>query len=163
MIDIKPLTKYTIVCNHTTTGGQCIGVYYNGGTGGLSPKFPINNDGISTIVVTTWTVINSSTLRRFAFYNIPNSGSASNPATIRWVMIFEGDNLTIPKWFIPAPEDKADESREINYTSSSIQLTNEQTHLLSVVLNTYGGNIAKLFSDLDALGIKDKKRIPNYW
>ena len=57
----------------------------------------------------------------------------------------------------PAPEDKADESREINYTSSSTQLTNEQTHLLSVVLNTYGGNIAKLFSDLEALGIKDKK------
>ena len=56
--------------------------------------------------------------------------------------------------------DKADESREINYTSSSTQLTNNQTHLLSVVLNTYGGNIAKLFSDLDALGIKDKKEYP---
>lgn len=60
-------------------------------------------------------------------------------------------------WLKTKLGDKADESRGINYTSSSIQLTNEQTHLLSVVLNTYGGNIAKLFSDLDALGIKDKK------
>lgn len=60
-------------------------------------------------------------------------------------------------WIKAQLSGKAEESRDINYTSSSTQLTNEQTHLLSVVLNTYGGNIAKLFSDLEALGIKKKK------
>ena len=89
------------------------------------------------------------------FYGI----SSSTPITVKIknIKLEKGNKAT--DW-TPAPEDKADESREINYISSSIQLTNDQTHLLSVVLNTYGGNIAKLFSDLEALGIKDKKEYP---
>ena len=60
-------------------------------------------------------------------------------------------------WLKTKLGDKADDTQAINYTSTSTQLTNEQSHLINVILNTYGGNIAQLFSDLENLGIKQKK------
>ena len=62
-------------------------------------------------------------------------------------------------WLKTKLGEKADDSQTIDYAASSIQLTPNQSYLLSVVLNTYGGNISKLFSDLDALGIKKAKEI----
>ncbi len=55
---------------------------------------------------------------------------------------------------------KANESRSVDYTATSDLLTTPETYTLEDIINAYGGNITKLFSDLEALGIKDKKEYP---
>lgn len=57
-------------------------------------------------------------------------------------------------WIKTKLGDKANDTQAIDYTATSTQLTNEQSHLINGILNTYGGNIAQLFSDLEDLGIK---------
>jgi hypothetical protein len=63
-------------------------------------------------------------------------------------------------WIKTKLGDKANDTQAIDYTATSTQLTNEQSHLINVILNTYGGNIAQLFSNLEDLGIKQKKIYP---
>ena len=63
-------------------------------------------------------------------------------------------------WLKTQLGDKANESRSVDYTATSDLLTTPETHTLEDIINAYGGNITKLFSDLEALGIKDKKEYP---
>lgn len=62
-------------------------------------------------------------------------------------------------WLKAQLGNKADDTQAINYTATSIRLTNEQSHLINVILNTYGGNIAQLFSDLEGLGVKQSYQV----
>lgn len=62
-------------------------------------------------------------------------------------------------WIKTKLGDKADDTQAIDYTATSTQLTNEQSHLINVILNTYGGNIAQLFSDLSELGVKQSYQV----
>ena len=57
-------------------------------------------------------------------------------------------------WLKTKLGDKADESRSVNYTATATQLTTPATHTLEDIINTYGGNISQLFTDLSNLGVK---------
>ena len=112
-VDILPSKKYTVVIRGTTTGGQKLGVWLNGGSdnGGY---FPVNmNDEVAFIHVTSPASITESYKRQINFYNYPFSGSAANPATIKWACLYEG-HVKPPLDWVQAPEDVEEKINEIN-------------------------------------------------
>ena len=112
-VDILPSKKYTVVIRGTTTGGQKLGVWFNSGSdnGGY---FPVNmNDEVAFIHVTSPASITESYKRQINFYNYPFSGSAANPATIKWACLYEG-HVKPPLDWVQAPEDVEEKINEIN-------------------------------------------------
>ena len=112
-VDILPSKKYTVVIRGTTTGGQKLGVWFNRGSdnGGY---FPVNmNDEVAFIHVTSPASITESYKRQINFYNHPFSGSAANPATIKWACLYEG-HVKPPLDWVQAPEDVEEKINEIN-------------------------------------------------
>lgn len=104
-IPLLPGKKYTVVIKGTTTGGQTLGVWFNnGGHGG--GRFPSNmNDEVAFIHTTSPSVLNIKDY--INFYNAPSSGSAANPATIKWACLYEG-HVKPPLDWVQAPEDITD-------------------------------------------------------
>ena len=104
-IPLLPGKKYTVVIKGTTTGGQTLGVWFNyGGHGG--GMFPSNmNDEVAFIHTTSPSVLNIKDY--INFYNYPSSGSAANPATIKWACLYEG-HVKPPLDWVQAPEDITD-------------------------------------------------------
>ena len=108
-IPLLPGKKYTVVIKVTTTGGQTLGVFFNnGGHGG--GMFPSNmNDEVAFIHTTSPSVLNIKDY--INFYNAPSSGSAANPATIKWACLYEG-HVKPPLDWVQAPEDITDRLAE---------------------------------------------------
>ena len=101
-IPLLPGKKYTVVIKGTTTGGQTLGFWFNGGNneGG---RFPSNmTDEVAFIHTTSPSVLNIKDY--INFYNYPSSGSAANPATIKWACLYEG-HVKPPMDWVQAPED----------------------------------------------------------
>lgn len=106
-LDILPNKKYTVVIRGTTTGGQRLGAWFNSGNnmGGL---FPVNmNDEVSFIHIVSPASIIASYKRRLHFFNYPESGVSTNPATIKWACLYEG-HVKPPLDWVQAPEDITD-------------------------------------------------------
>ena len=101
-IDLLPNKKYTAVVRGTTTGGQQIGAWFNNG-GSRAFILPANmNDDV---VFVHFTSIASVTEKNaLSFYNYPQSGASDNPATIKWVALYEG-HIKPPLDWVQAPED----------------------------------------------------------
>lgn len=101
-IPLLPGKKYTVVIKGTTTGGQTLGVWFNnGGHGG--GMFPSNmNDEVAFIHTTSPHALDIKDF--ISFYNYPSSGSAANPATIKWACLYEG-HVKPPMDWVQAPED----------------------------------------------------------
>lgn len=103
-LDILPNKKYTVVIRGTTTGEQRLGAWFNSGSnmGGL---FPVNmNDEVSFIHIVSPASIIESYKRRLHFFNYPESGVSTNPATIKWACLYEG-HVKPPLDWVQAPED----------------------------------------------------------
>ena len=101
-IPLLPGKKYTVVIKGTTTGGQTLGVWFNNGANG-GGMFPSNmNDEVAFIHTTSPSVLNIKDF--ISFYNYPSSGSAANPATIKWACLYEG-HVKPPLDWVQAPED----------------------------------------------------------
>ena len=101
-IPLLPGKKYTVVIKGTTTGGQTLGVLFNNGANG-GGMFPSNmNDEVAFIHTTSPSVLNIKDF--ISFYNYPSSGSAANPATIKWACLYEG-HVKPPLDWVQAPED----------------------------------------------------------
>ena len=62
-------------------------------------------------------------------------------------------------WFKTELGNKANESRSVDYTATSDQLTTPEIHTLEDIINAYGGNISQLFDDLDKLGVKQSYKV----
>ena len=108
-IPLLPGKKYTVVIKGTTTGGQTLGVWFNNGRhgGGI---FPSNmSDEVAFIHTTSPSVLNIKDY--INFYNYPSSGSAANPATIKWACLYEG-HVKPPLDWVQAPEDITDRLAE---------------------------------------------------
>jgi hypothetical protein len=108
-IPLLPGKKYTVVIKGTTTGGQTLGVWFNnGGHGG--GIFPSNmNDEVAFIHTTSPHALDIKDF--ISFYNYPSSGSAANPATIKWACLYEG-HVKPPLDWVQAPEDITDRLAE---------------------------------------------------
>lgn len=108
-IPLLPGKKYTVVIKGTTTGGQTLGVWFNnGGHGG--GMFPSNmNDEVAFIHTTSPHALDIKDF--ISFYNYPSSGSAANPATIKWACLYEG-HVKPPMDWVQAPEDITDRLAE---------------------------------------------------
>lgn len=101
-IPLLPSKKYTVVIRGTTTGGQTLGFWFNGGNN-LGGRFPSNmTDEVAFIHTTSPSVLNIKDY--INFYNYPSSGSAANPATIKWACLYEG-HVKPPMDWVQAPED----------------------------------------------------------
>jgi hypothetical protein len=101
-IPLLPSKKYTVVIRGTTTGGQTLGLWFNGGSNG-GGMFPSNmTDEVAFIHTTSPSVLNIKDY--INFYNYPSSGSAANPATIKWACLYEG-HVKPPMDWVQAPED----------------------------------------------------------
>jgi|GEM_PF-1932564 hypothetical protein len=101
-IPLLPGKKYTVVIKGTTTGGQTLGLWFNGGSNG-GGMFPSNmTDEVAFIHTTSPSVLNIKDY--INFYNYPSSGSAANPATIKWACLYEG-HVKPPMDWVQAPED----------------------------------------------------------
>lgn len=101
-IPLLPSKKYTVVIRGTTTGGQTLGLWLNGGSNG-GGMFPSNmTDEVAFIHTTSPSVLNIKDY--INFYNYPSSGSAANPATIKWACLYEG-HVKPPMDWVQAPED----------------------------------------------------------
>lgn len=101
-IPLLPSKKYTVVIRGTTTGGQTLGFWFNGGNYG-GGMFPSNmTDEVAFIHTTSPSVLNIKDY--INFYNYPSSGSAANPATIKWACLYEG-HVKPPMDWVQAPED----------------------------------------------------------
>ena len=104
-IPLLPSKKYTVVIRGTTTGGQTLGFWFNGGNNG-GGMFPSNmTDEVAFIHTTSPSVLNIKDY--INFYNYPSSGSAANPATIKWACLYEG-HVKPPLDWVQAPEDITD-------------------------------------------------------
>lgn len=104
-IPLLPGKKYTVVIKGTTTGGQTLGFWFNGGNNG-GGMFPSNmTDEVAFIHTTSPSVLNIKDY--INFYNYPSSGSAANPATIKWACLYEG-HVKPPMDWVQAPEDITD-------------------------------------------------------
>ena len=62
-------------------------------------------------------------------------------------------------WLKTQLGNKANESRSVDYTATSDQLTTPATHTLEDIINAYGGNISQLFTDLSNLGVKQSYEV----
>ena len=101
-IPLLPSKKYTVVIRGTTTGGQTLGFWFNGGNN-AGGRFPSNmTDEVAFIHTTSPSVLNIKDY--INFYNYPSSGSAANPATIKWACLYEG-HVKPPMDWVQAPED----------------------------------------------------------
>ena len=101
-IPLLPSKKYTVVIRGTTTGGQTLGFWFNGGNN-VGGRFPSNmTDEVAFIHTTSPSVLNIKDY--INFYNYPSSGSAANPATIKWACLYEG-HVKPPMDWVQAPED----------------------------------------------------------
>lgn len=108
-IPLLPSKKYTVVIRGTTTGGQTLGLWFNGGSNG-GGMFPSNmTDEVAFIHTTSPSVLNIKDY--INFYNYPSSGSAANPATIKWACLYEG-HVKPPLDWVQAPEDITDRLAE---------------------------------------------------
>lgn len=108
-IPLLPSKKYTVVIRGTTTGGQTLGLWFNGGSNG-GGMFPSNmTDEVAFIHTTSPSVLNIKDY--INFYNYPSSGSAANPATIKWACLYEG-HVKPPMDWVQAPEDITDRLAE---------------------------------------------------
>ena len=108
-IPLLPSKKYTVVIRGTTTGGQTLGFWFNGGYNG-GGMFPSNmTDEVAFIHTTSPSVLNIKDY--INFYNYPSSGSAANPATIKWACLYEG-HVKPPMDWVQAPEDITDRLAE---------------------------------------------------
>lgn len=102
-VDLVGGKVYTLVINGKSQGGQKLGVWMNGGASQLN-LFGSNQDGVQYVTFTAVTPTNDSLKRKLSFYNYPSTGSAANPATIRWMALYEGDIRPSLDW-TAAPED----------------------------------------------------------
>lgn len=95
--------KYTMVIRGTTTGGQSLYAFMNGGNLGVLRFKPNMTDSLDygTFTATTPTAPYE---RILSIYNYPESGYEANPAAIKWAALYEGD-IKPPMDWTAAPED----------------------------------------------------------
>lgn len=132
-IDLIGGKKYTFVIKGKTQGHQRFGLWLNSGVDNVG--FIENTGEEVRYIVFTASTPSSYNKRNLNVYNFPSEGSATNPASIEWVALYEGDVKPPLDWF-PAPEDIG------AIAGSSLTLTGNKISLASTTIELKGNAIA---------------------